>query len=217
MEKRRFFERRRAIWLSRVGVFHPIAWVRQMMLINGTKLETVLKEMKKLVDKHIPYSQQGERASLSEEGMKELDCSETVGIYLHKLGVMPKYKAIHTGLMTTQTNFRKAVGSNKIEYIQGSDKADFIPESGDIFVWRDKNHKPRPDGHTGIVYKYDSISDLVIVLEAIGKDGARGESQQVANGGEAIKGCTRTAIYLKTSDALCLHPGWVGYFRPILK
>ena len=110
-------------------------------MIAGTKLEEVLKEMKILVDKHIPYSQLGERSSLSEEGMKELDCSETVGIYLHKLGVMPKYVAIHTALMTTQIHFRMAIGSNKIEFVADSDKADFIPQAGDVFFrfrWIDK-------------------------------------------------------------------------------
>jgi len=202
--------------------FHPMAWVRQMMLINGTKLETVLKEMKELVDKHIPYSQQGERSSLSEEGMKELDCSETVGIYLHKLGVMPKYKAIHTGLMTTQVNFRKVIGSNKIEFVEGSDKAGFIPEVGDVFVWRRKKIKKengkdvvKYDGHTGIVYDYDSDKDVVTILEAIGKWGAKKESKQIANGGNSNKGCTRTAKYGRIDEALYSHKGWVGYFRPI--
>ena len=38
----------------------------------------VLDEMKKFVDKHIKYSQEGIRNSMSEEGLRELDCSETV-------------------------------------------------------------------------------------------------------------------------------------------
>ena len=85
--------------------FHPIAFVKHMKLILGnTKLKYALDEMKELVDKHIQYSQQGERNSLSEEGMKALDCSETVGIYLHKLGVMPKYRGIYTGNMTTEAD-----------------------------------------------------------------------------------------------------------------
>ncbi|MFL1897288.1 hypothetical protein ACJRPK_16410 [Aquimarina sp. 2-A2] len=205
--------------------FHPIAFVEHMKLIvgDGGKMKSVLEEMKLLVDKHIPYSQQGERSSLSDEGMAALDCSETVGIYLHKLGCMPKYKAIHTGIMTTEADFRKAIGSNKVQLVEGSDKADFIPESGDIFVWRRKRVKKdkngneivKYDGHTGIVYKYEEIKDVVWILEAIGSGGASGESQQVKNGGHSGIDCTRTAIYNKNSKALNRHDGWVGYYRPI--
>ena len=39
----------------------------------------ILNEMKALVDRNIPYSQTGERSKLSPEGLKNLDCSETVG------------------------------------------------------------------------------------------------------------------------------------------
>ncbi|MCF6350651.1 MAG: hypothetical protein L3J23_06410 [Flavobacteriaceae bacterium] len=144
--------------------------------------------------------------------MKELDCSETVGIYLHKLGVMPTYKAIHTGIMTTQVNFRKAVGSDKIEFIEGSDKSDFIPEAGDIFVWRTS-----AGGHTGIVYKHDEAKDAVWIMEAIGKHGARKpmEAYNRGNGGYSKPHCTRTSIYKRNSSALIKHDGWIGYFRPI--
>lgn len=147
--------------------------------------------------------------------MKTLDCSETVGIYLYKLGVMPKYKAIHTGRMTTEKNFRKVVGSDKIEFIEGSDKPDFIPEPGDVFVWRDFNKKPRPDGHTGIVYDFDSKNQVVTILEAIASGGAVGEKKQIHNGGYNKSGCSRTAKYGLLDGALHGHRGWIGYFRPI--
>lgn len=171
--------------------------------------------MKTLVDKHIPYSQLGERGSLSEEGMRALDCSETVGIYLNKLGCMPKYTSIGTVYMTKETKFRKAIGSNKIEFVEGSDKVDFIPEIGDIFVWRDSNKKPRPDGHTGIVYDYDSKNKVVTILEAIASGGAVGEKKQVKNGGYHKAGCSRTAKYGILDGALHGHRGWIGYYRPI--
>ncbi len=190
--------------------FHPIAFVEQMKLIVGnTKLNEVLEEMKLLVDKHIPYSQQGERSSLSEERLKELDCSETVGIYLHKLGCMPKYKAIHTGLMTTEEKFRKAIGSNKIKFVEGSKETDFVPEPGDIFVWRSGG------GHTGIVYRYEQEKDAVWIIEAIGKSGSSSERYNVKNGGYNGKGCTRLSVYPRISKALQQHDGWAGYFRPI--
>ena len=170
----------------------------------------VLDEMKELVDKHIPYSQEGVRNSMSKEGLKALDCSETVAIYLYKLGITSEVKAIYTGLMTTQSDFRKAINSDKIDFVSGSNKSDFKPERGDIFVWRKSNGV----GHTGIVYEYDESTDLVTILEAIGRTGAVGESQQVKNGGYSGKGCSRTAIYMRNSGALSTHDGWKGYFRP---
>ncbi|WP_062054332.1 hypothetical protein [Aquimarina longa] len=198
---------------SNVYHLHAISFIEQMKMIvgDGGKMKSVLEEMKLLVNKHIPYSQQGERSSLSDEGLAALDCSETVGIYLHKLGCMPKYKAIHTGIMTTEADFRKAIGSNKIQFVEGSDKADFIPESGDIFVWRSGG------GHTGIVYKYDEKKDAVWIMEAIGKSGARKpmEAYNRENGGYNKTWCTRTSVYKRDSSALTKHDGWKGYFRPI--
>ncbi|REH46513.1 CHAP domain-containing protein [Tenacibaculum gallaicum] len=171
----------------------------------------VLDEMKKLVDRHIKYGQTGVRNSLSEEGLKNLDCSETVAIYLYKLGVMPKLKTLYTGIMTSEDNFRKAVGSNKIKHVEKSKENNFKPQRGDIFVWRKSNGV----GHTGIVYKYDKEKDLVTILEAIGKVGSADEKTNKKNGGHTGTGCSRTAVYKRTGKALSSHSGWKGYFRPI--
>ncbi len=168
----------------------------------------ILDEMKTLVDRNIPYSQSGERAKLSPEGLKNLDCSETVGIYLHKLGVMPTFVAIHTGLMLSEKDFRKAIGSDNIDFIPGSKEAGFKPKRGDIFVWR------AGAGHTGIVYKYDAAKDLVTILEAIGNVGSADEATNRTSGGTAQKGCSRTAVYKRTGKALNAHAGWIGYYRP---
>ncbi len=168
----------------------------------------ILNEMKALVDRNIPYSQNGERSKLSPEGLKNLDCSETVGIYLHKLGVMPTYVAIHTGLMLSENDFRKAIGSNNIDFVPGSKEAGFKPQRGDIFVWR------KGDGHTGIVFNYDAANDLVTILEAIGSSGSADEATNRTNGGTAQKGCSRTAVYKRAGKALSAHGGWIGYYRP---
>lgn len=168
----------------------------------------ILNEMKALVDRNIPYSQNGERAKLSPEGLKNLDCSETVGIYLHKLGVMPTLVAIHTGLMLSEKDFRKAIGSDNIDFVPGSRESDFKPKRGDIFVWR------KGAGHTGIVYNYDPAKDLVTILEAIGNVGSADEATNRTNGGTAQKGCSRTAVYKRAGKALYAHAGWVGYYRP---
>ncbi len=184
---------------------------------KGKIIETVIQEvgvldqMKELVDQHIPYSQTGERASLSNQGLKNLDCSETVGIYLFKLGVMPVLVGINTGLMTTQANFRNAIGSSNINFVPGSDKSDFKPQKGDIFVWRKSNGI----GHTGIVYNYNEAKDLVTILEAIGAIGSADETTNKTNGGYAGKGCSRTSVFKRTGKALASHLGWKGYFRPI--
>jgi len=171
----------------------------------------ILNEIKALVDKNIPYSQSGERSKLSPEGLKNLDCSETVGIYLHKLGVMPVYKAIDTSLMTTENRFRNAIGSDNIDLVPGSSQPGFKPQRGDVFVWRKGAAGP---GHTGIVYKYDAAKDLVTILEAIGNVGSADESTNRTNGGTAQKGCSRTAVYQRAGKALNAHAGWVGYYRP---
>ena len=168
----------------------------------------ILEEMKELVDRNIPYSQTGERASLQPEGLKNLDCSETVGIFLHKLGVMPKLVKIDTSLMINETHFRNAIGTANIDFLAGSDKPTFKPQRGDIFVWR------KGVGHTGIVYDYNPAADLVTILEAIGDIGSADEATNRNNGGEAKKGCSRTAVYKRAGKALAAHGGWIGYYRP---
>lgn len=170
----------------------------------------ILDEMKALVDKHISYSQLGVRNSLSEEGLKGLDCSETVSIYLTKLGITTSVKEINTGIMTTQKDFRNAIDSENIDFVSGSDSEDFKPKRGDIFVWR------RSDGvgHTGIVYEYDEKSDLVTILEAIGNVGSADETTNNSKGGYSGTGCSRTAVYKRSGKALASHKGWKGYFRP---
>lgn len=177
---------------------------------ENSKAGSVLTEMKKLVDKHIPYSQSGVRDKLNEKGLAALDCSETIAIYLYKLGVIKTPISIYTGTMTTQDAFRKAIGNNNIDLVENSAKKDFKPQKGDIFVWRNS----KGTGHTGIVYNYDEKKDLVTILEAIGKVGSADESTNKNNGGYSGKGCSRTAVYKRSGKALAAHDGWKGYFRP---
>jgi hypothetical protein len=63
-----------------------------------------------------------------------MDCSEFVSWYLYNLGITTDVKAISTLDMTNQKDFRKVTGSDKIEFVDGSDGIDFIPQKGDIFV-----------------------------------------------------------------------------------
>jgi len=173
--------------------------------------ESVLDYMKDLVDKHIPYSQAGVRDSMSEEGLSHLDCSETVAIYLYKLGIADRVVSLSTLYMQTEKDFQNKIESKKIEFVKGSDKTDFIPNRGDIFVWRKSNGV----GHCGIVYKFDKERDVLTILEAIGKIGSADESLNKNNpNAYAGKGVSRTSMYSRTSKALVNHAGWIGYYRP---
>lgn len=193
-----------------INIFKVKDCINKINNKEDEKNDSVLEEMKKLVDKHIPYSQLGSRDSLSEDGLKNLVCSETIAIYLYKLGIMPTLVSIHTGIMTTQNDFRDAIGSQNLDFVSGSLDLNFKPKKGDIFVWR----KSDGVGHTGIVYKYDEASDLITILEAIGSIGSADETTNVNNGGYTGKGMSRTAIYKRAGGALAKHSGWKGYFRP---
>ncbi len=78
---------------------------------------------------------------------------------------MTDLKNIYTGLMTNEKDFRKAIGTNNIEFVNNSLNDDFKPKKGDVFVRRTSS-----GGHTGIIYKYDES------LEAIGPGGSRDNS-----------------------------------------
>jgi len=186
---------------------HDEKWAE---ITETAKEDGVLEEMKIIADKHIKYSQAGDRSTDTDKGWEALDCSELVMRYLHKLGVLANTKSMSTADMVSQEKFRKAIGNNNIDFVSGSDKKDFIPQKGDIFVWR------RSDGvgHTGIVYDYDAEKDLVTIIEAIGSIGSADETTNKNKGGDSKTGCTRTAIYKRTGGALSAHKGWIGYYRP---
>jgi hypothetical protein len=167
-------------------------------------MEESLGFMKQLVDKNIRYSQVGIRNEFSDRGMSALDCSETVALFLYAYGSMSEMTSIYTGAMTTESGFRKAIGSNDI-----TGMGSIVPSPGDIFVWRYDGA-----GHTGIVYSYDKQNDLVTILEAIGKSGSADSYTNRINGGTILTGVTRTAVYKRTGGALQGHAGWKGYFRP---
>ncbi|WP_410881458.1 glycoside hydrolase family 19 protein, partial [Myroides sp. DW712] len=190
----------------------------------------VLEMMKRYVEKGWPYNQEGSRIGIKYKDIFEADCSEVVALYLYHLGVVQEPIQLHTGIMTTEKDFQKAIGNTNIEHIVGSEKEDFIPERGDIFVWRGLNEKTgKVRGHTGIVYKYNQKDDLVIILEAIDLLGSGDEDTHLKNAigifdNSKIKKIkeskvhtkkTRVAYYKRTGGALSAHDSWFGYFRPI--
>ena len=181
--------------------------------------EGVLAKMKRLVDNHYEYKQETDqyRTEVSEAGLKFMDCSELVSRYLFELEIginKSKNEPIYmtTANMTTQIAFRKKLGNDNIDLV--GKEVSFKPQRGDIFAWG-YSGKNGWNGHTGIVYNYDEIKDLVTILEAIGLSGSADESQNtIANGGFTGKGQTRTSVYKLNSKALVNHKGWFGYYRP---
>ncbi len=180
--------------------------------------EGVLEEMREWADKHVQYKMESEwvgkrrtglRSSQTKDALGRLDCSEFVCRYLYKLGVTNTLKVIVTSGMTNQTDFRKNLGNDNIEHIYGSEKEDFIPQAGDIFVWS----RSSSDGHTGIVHSVDG--NKITILEAIGQGGSADKTFNANNGGYEGKNSTRTSVYKRNGGALSGHGGWKGYFRPL--
>jgi len=206
------YKNRRIAWIKLKEAFsYPHGCVT-----DASKHETpvygagVLEEMREWADQHVQYKQEYGakfRTATTTDALGRLDCSEFVCRYLNKLGVTDSIKAISTAKMINQTEFRKILGNEDIDHVSGSEKSDFIPQAGDIFVWRKTG-----GGHTGIVHSVDG--DKVIILEAIGHGGSSDESFNNNNGGYEGKNCTRTSVYKKTGGALANHAGWKGYFRP---
>jgi predicted chitinase len=172
--------------------------------------EGVLEEMRKWADQHVQYTQETAtplRTKFDKDALGRLDCSEFVCRYLHKLGITEKVKHVSTVDMVTQDKFKVALGSDNIEHVANSEKSNFVPQAGDIFVWRKVG-----GGHTGIVHSVNG--DNITILEAIGRGGSSDEKHNIDNGGYEGKNCTRTSVYQRTGGALAGHAGWKGYFRP---
>ena len=185
-------------------------------------IKNAINEMISLAIKHKPYSQNPPRSGLTKSSLESMDCSEFVSRYLYALGITDNVTEIHTGMMVEEKTFQNAIGSKKIKYIQDSRSEQFVPNVGDIFVWRRNKNGISPDGHTGIVIKYIENIDAVLILESIGGCNSNSpfcsadENFSRINGGEKICCSTRNAVYRRTGRALFNHEGWQGYYRPIL-
>ncbi len=137
------------------------------------------------------------------------DCSELVSRYLEALGVTNGVKSISTWSMTNEEGFREATGNDNISFVDGSKKSKkFVPQKGDIFVWRASN-----GGHTGVVTGISDDNKTIFILEALSASGSREENTfNKAQG----KNRVRNSQYKVDSRALSNHAGWKGYFRPQL-
>lgn len=148
------------------------------------------------------------RTDMTEEGTKKMDCSEFMCRYLKQVCGLDN---VPTYTTTTMIDLLEDDDDN-LEYIQNSSESDFVDiKTGDIFLWRTER-----GGHTGVVVSFNSTTDQVTVMEAIGNSGAAEESLS-KNLDEYCKGCVRTSIYSRKGKALGGHTGWKGYFRPKIK
>ncbi|WP_233266077.1 CHAP domain-containing protein [Myroides fluvii] len=189
----------------------------------------VLEMMKRYAKEGKKYKKDSNRTSLKYKDIKEVDCSEFVCIYLHLLGLTKDVAWLTTGDMVSEGAFLKNGSYKKllnegcsIEQVDGKDGVfdpNFEPQPGDIFVWR----KDGGDGHTGIVYDYDSTTEMVTILEAIGFTGSQDDKYHLAHIGIvqykelerlSYANQTRVSYYQLIGKALQTHAGWKGYFRP---
>jgi hypothetical protein len=173
-------------------------------------VDNALKSMTQYLGK--PYKQENNnppdylRTAETSNGVEKMDCSEFVSRFLKQLGLFSEVPCFTTGLMITD-KFKKDY-SDKLQYIKGSKTKDFKDiKPGDIFVWNNGS-----SGHTGIVKSYDSKTDIVEVMEALGSSGSRDNSRNT----NSCVGCIRISKYNRVGDALVGHSGWFGYYRPNL-
>ncbi|MCD4834576.1 MAG: fibronectin type III domain-containing protein [Bacteroidales bacterium] len=175
-------------------------------------ISDVLDEMEEYLEHNYEQESDTLRTGSSEEALENMDCSEFVSRYLEKVCGLDEVPVIVT---STLLDYSEGIQNEYLEYIEGSGDLDYKDiEAGDVFLWRTSS-----GGHTGVVVSYDKSTDKVLIIESIGTSGARSpeEGNCINDGYCDCKGCVRKSLYSRTGKALIDHPGWVGYFRPIVK
>jgi hypothetical protein len=149
------------------------------------------------------------RTEMNDNATKNMDCSEFVSRYLQKLGLFDNVPLITTVDFRSPDDFSETKEGQKLQYISGSNRDDFVPKPGDVFAWS----RGIDDGHTGVVVEYIEVNDYVVVMEAIGcKEPCSNDLVLNPN-----RGCCQVvkSTYRRTGKSLQSHAGWIGYFRPI--
>jgi hypothetical protein len=144
-------------------------------------------------------------------GTEKMDCSEFVSRYLQKLGLFDNVPLITTAALRSPDDFSETNEGQKLQYIVGSNRDDFVPKPGDVFAWS----RSIKDGHTGVVVEYNEVNDYVVVMEAIGcKEPCSNDLILNPN-----RGCCQVvkSTYKRTGKSLQSHTGWIGYFRPVIE
>lgn len=151
------------------------------------------------------------RTDMSDAGTEKMDCSEFVSRYLQKLGLFDNVPLITTAALRSPDDFSETNEGQKLQYIVGSNRDDFVPKPGDVFAWS----RSIKDGHTGVVVEYNEVNDYVVVMEAIGcKEPCSNDLILNPN-----RGCCQVvkSTYKRTGKSLQSHTGWIGYFRPVIE
>jgi hypothetical protein len=184
-----------------VGLTEDVVETRRIII------QDALEQMEDFLGNDYEQESGSKRTDLTDEGTNKMDCSEFVSRFLQKATGVSKVPAYNTASLVNELD-----SSDFFRFVEGSQALDFKDISpGDIFLWRTS-----AGGHTGVVSSYNSVYDLVTVVEAIGSGGANEESLSMALDGYC-KDCIRRSVYTRTGKALASHKGWVGYLRPKIK
>lgn len=130
---------------------------KKLKIEEGIKwLESICIPIESIIDKTqnyiVSYKQDQDR--ISKKGCETMDCSELVGRYAAKIEWSKKPKGWTTAGMIEYAQ-------NHPEWLIKHKNADYIPQRGDIFLWRGES------GHTGVVIEYDEENKIVTTIEAI--------------------------------------------------
>ena len=174
------------------------------------KIADALENMEQYLGNPYKFGGGENRTSLDSIGTAEMDCSEFMCRFLQELGVFESVPNITTTMLSEQDDFAETQFGEKLQYITGSNKDDFIPQAGDIFEWS----RGEGDGHTGVVVEYVKSSDYIIVLEAIGCTEPCSNDLTL----NPDRGCCKVvkSTYKRTGNSLQGHAGWKGYYRPVI-
>ncbi|MCC9063482.1 PAAR-like protein [Flavobacterium piscisymbiosum] len=137
----------------------------------------------------VPYENDQNRTLAT--GENTMDCSELICRYLAKIEWCSKGWAAGTAVLYDYTQ-------DKLSYLVKHDSLTYIPQVGDIFIWKNLSGGM---GHTGVITGYDEENDVVTTIEAISsKEQPFGLSRSIS-----MKGVTELK-WKRNSKHLLSHP-----------
>ena len=108
------------------------------------------------------------RTDLTDEAEKQMDCSELVCRFLHKIGWSEKVKLLSTAML-----YSYAIKHPK--QLKINDDENYRPLKGDVFIWKSNSGGM---GHTGVVVNYNEGTDVVTTVESITSNNLANENSK---------------------------------------
>lgn len=137
----------------------------------------------------VPYENDQNRTLAT--GENTMDCSELICRYLAKIEWCSKGWAAGTAVLYDYAQ-------DKLSYLVKHDSLTYIPQVGDIFIWKNLSGGM---GHTGVITGYDEENDVVTTIEAISsKEQPFGLSRSIS-----MKGVTELK-WKRNAKHLFSHP-----------